>query len=145
MAWPHCVLWLMFLAQRLVWPELCVAGEGLTLVLCKIRLGASHVDNWLPTALVSELFPWICATCKCQSQHSLRVACSLCVPGAGSSKEVKMFWRNFPTFIFSFSFPIPSSSVLTYLWISVGNFCHIWCYTHVNNSEAIRGFLRLRR
>lgn len=105
---------------RLVWPELCVAGEGLTLALCKIRLVASRVDNWLSTALVSELFPWISATCKCQPQHSFHVTCSLCVPGAGSSKEVKMFWRNFPTFFISpFHFPslpFQSSHTLESVW-----------------------------
>lgn len=116
-AWAHCIPWPIFLSLR-DWCDvnLCVAGEGLTLVLFKIRAITSPVDNWLSTAWVSEPFPLISVICRCQPQHSFHVTWSLCVPRAGSSKEVEMLWRNFPTFFISpFHFPsLPLQSLHTF-------------------------------
>lgn len=79
-AWAHCILWLMFLAQR-YWCDLnfCVASEGLTLALFKIRLVTSLVDNWLSTALVSEPSLWFLLPAKVSpNTHSMLPDPSVC-------------------------------------------------------------------
>lgn len=133
--------WCSFLSHR-EWRHVnfCTADEDLTLRLLKIRPVTSSVDN-LETAWISELFFLIPAVWKCQTQDLF--SCYL-IPLCAKSCELLISQNTLQEFFhlyFSFSFPIPSSSVLIYygsLWVS-GSLCKI-C-----NSDVTPLLTKIRR
>lgn len=130
-------------SERLVWPELlcgrwmsdtCPVEDQTCNIMCRQQI----VNSLGFRAVPSDFWP-LQMSAPALTPFYLIPLCAR----SGNSEEVKGI---FPPSLFLLFFPIPSSSVLRFLGISVDNLCKTWCYTHVNNNkEETRGFLRLRR